>query len=108
MIWPESVRCSCRRRSAHTPAGNLAAKITSRAACAICRGASFRSQLQKLSASLRAIRGCRSRSVIRLREVYLAAFKQSANDLVASVFCCLDDAALLIKRAESEGIRSAP
>ncbi len=42
------------------------------------------------------------------KDVYLAAFKQSANDLVAQRFLLPDDAALLMKRAESEGIRSAP
>ena len=42
------------------------------------------------------------------RETYLAAFKKAAADLVAKRFLLPDDAALLVGRAESEGIRSAP
>jgi Alpha/beta hydrolase domain len=42
------------------------------------------------------------------REAYLAAFKRAAADLVAKRYLLSDDAALLVGRAESEGIRSAP
>ena len=42
------------------------------------------------------------------REAYLAAFRKAAEDLVAKRFLSPDDAALLVKRAENEGIRSAP
>jgi hypothetical protein len=42
------------------------------------------------------------------KNVYLAAFKKAADDLVAQRLLLPDDAALLVKRAESEGIRSAP
>jgi Alpha/beta hydrolase domain len=42
------------------------------------------------------------------KEAYLAAFKRAADDLVARRFLLPDDAALLVKRAESEGIRSGP
>ena len=42
------------------------------------------------------------------REAYLAAFRRAAEDLVAKRFLLPDDAALLVKRAENEGIRSAP
>jgi hypothetical protein len=42
------------------------------------------------------------------RETYLAAFKKAAADLVAKRFLLPDDAALLVGRAESEKIRSAP
>jgi Alpha/beta hydrolase domain len=42
------------------------------------------------------------------RETYLAAFKKAAADLVAKRFLLPDDAALLVGRAESEGIRSEP
>jgi Alpha/beta hydrolase domain len=42
------------------------------------------------------------------KEAYLAAFKKAASDLVAKRFLAPDDAALLVKRAESEGIRSGP
>jgi Alpha/beta hydrolase domain len=42
------------------------------------------------------------------KEAYLAAFKRAADDLVAKRFLLPDDAALLVRRAESEGIRSGP
>ena len=42
------------------------------------------------------------------KEAYLAAFKKAADDLVAKRLLLPDDAALLVRRAESEGIRSAP
>ena len=42
------------------------------------------------------------------REVYLSTFKKAADDLVAKRYLLPDDAALLVKRAESQGIRSAP
>jgi Alpha/beta hydrolase domain len=42
------------------------------------------------------------------KEAYLAAFKKAADDLVAKRFLLPDDAALLVRRAESEGIRSGP
>ena len=42
------------------------------------------------------------------KEAYLTAFKKGADDLVAKRYLLPDDAALLVKRAESEGIRSAP
>jgi hypothetical protein len=42
------------------------------------------------------------------RDAYLAAFKKAAADLIAKRFLLPDDAALLVKRAESQGIRSAP
>jgi hypothetical protein len=42
------------------------------------------------------------------RDAYLAAFKKAAADLIAMRFLLPDDAALLVKRAESQGIRSAP
>ena len=42
------------------------------------------------------------------KDAYLAAFKKAADDLTAERFLLPDDAALLVKRAESEGIRSAP
>ncbi len=99
---------SCRRRSAPIPAGILAAKIASRTACAICRGASFRSPPQRPSVSQRAIRGCRSRSGILLKMLISRRSRKPANDLMAERFLLPDDAALLVKRAESEGIRSAP
>ena len=38
----------------------------------------------------------------------LAAFKNAAADLVAKRYLLPDDSALLVKRAESEGIRSGP
>jgi alpha/beta hydrolase family protein len=41
-------------------------------------------------------------------EAYIAAFKKAAEDLVAERYLLPDDADLLIRRAESEGIRSAP
>jgi Alpha/beta hydrolase domain len=42
------------------------------------------------------------------KDAYLAAFKKAADDLIAKRFLLPDDAALLVKRAESEGIRNAP
>jgi hypothetical protein len=42
------------------------------------------------------------------KEAYLAAFRTAADDLVARRFLLPDDAALLVRRAESEGIRSGP
>jgi alpha/beta hydrolase family protein len=42
------------------------------------------------------------------KEAYLAAFRRAADDLVAKRFLLPDDAALLLQRAESEGIRSGP
>ncbi len=42
------------------------------------------------------------------REAYLAAFKKAAADLIAKRYLLPEDAALLLDRAESEGIRSAP
>ncbi len=42
------------------------------------------------------------------RDAYLAAFRKAAEGLVAQRYLLPDDAALLIDRAESEGIRSAP
>jgi len=42
------------------------------------------------------------------KDAYLSAFKKAANDLAAQRFLLPDDAALLVKRAESEGIRGAP
>jgi hypothetical protein len=42
------------------------------------------------------------------KEVYLSAFRKAADDLVAKRYLLPDDAALLVKRAEDEGIRSAP
>ena len=42
------------------------------------------------------------------KEAYLTAFKKGADDLVAKRYLLPEDAALLVKRAESEGIRSAP
>jgi hypothetical protein len=42
------------------------------------------------------------------KEVYLAAFKQAAADLVAERYLLPEDAKLLIERAESEGIRTGP
>ena len=44
----------------------------------------------------------------RSREAYLAAFRKAADDLVAKSYLLPDDAALLVSRAESEGIRKAP
>jgi hypothetical protein len=42
------------------------------------------------------------------KEVYLAAFRKAADDLVARRYLLPEDAKLLIGRAESEGIRTAP
>jgi Alpha/beta hydrolase domain len=42
------------------------------------------------------------------KDAYLAAFKNAAADLVAKRYLLPDDSALLVKRAESEGIRSGP
>ena len=42
------------------------------------------------------------------KEAYLAAFKKAAADLVAKRYLLPDDAALLVDRAEREGVRSAP
>ena len=42
------------------------------------------------------------------REAYLAAFRKGVEDLVARRYLLPDDAALLIGRAEAEGIRAAP
>jgi hypothetical protein len=42
------------------------------------------------------------------KDVYLAAFKKSADDLVAKRFLLPDDADSLVKTAETEGVRSAP
>jgi Alpha/beta hydrolase domain len=42
------------------------------------------------------------------KEVYLAAFRKAADDLVAQRYLLPDDAKLLVGRAESEGIRAAP
>ena len=42
------------------------------------------------------------------KEVYLSAFRKAADDLVAKRYLLPDDAALLVKRADDEGIRSAP
>jgi len=42
------------------------------------------------------------------KEDYVAAFRKAANDLVTKRYLLPDDAALLVGRAESEGIRNAP
>ena len=42
------------------------------------------------------------------KDAYLAAFKKAADGLVAERYLLPEDAALLIGRAENEGIRSAP
>ncbi len=42
------------------------------------------------------------------KEAYLTAFKRAAGGLVDKGFLLTDDAALLVKRAESEGIRTGP
>ena len=42
------------------------------------------------------------------KDAYLAAFKKAASDLVAQRFLLPGDADLLVKTAESEGIRNAP
>jgi hypothetical protein len=42
------------------------------------------------------------------KEAYLATFKKAAADLVTKRYLLPEDAALLVDRAENEGIRSAP
>ncbi len=42
------------------------------------------------------------------KDVYFAAFKKAADDLVAKRFLLPDDARSLVKTAESEGVRNAP
>ena len=42
------------------------------------------------------------------KEVYFAAFKKAADDLVAQRFLLPDDADALVKTAETEGVRNAP
>jgi Alpha/beta hydrolase domain len=42
------------------------------------------------------------------KDVYLAAFKKAAGDLVAKRFLLPDDADSLVKTAETEGVRGAP
>ena len=42
------------------------------------------------------------------KDVYLAAFKKAADDLVAKRFLLPDDADALVKSAESEGVRNGP
>ena len=42
------------------------------------------------------------------KDVYLAAFKKAADDLVAQRFLLPDDADALVKTAETEGVRNAP
>ena len=42
------------------------------------------------------------------KEVYVAAFKKAADNLVAQRFLLPDDAARLVSQAERDGIRSAP
>ena len=42
------------------------------------------------------------------RDVYVAAFRKAADDLVAQRYLLPEDAKLLIGRAESEGVRTAP
>jgi hypothetical protein len=42
------------------------------------------------------------------KDVYLAAFKKAADDLVVQRFLLPDDANSLVKAAESEGVRNAP
>jgi hypothetical protein len=42
------------------------------------------------------------------KDAYLTAFKKAAADLVAKRYLLPDDAALLVNRAEGEGIRSGP
>jgi Alpha/beta hydrolase domain len=42
------------------------------------------------------------------KEAYVAALKKAADDLVAQCYLLPEDAKLLIGRAESEGIRTAP
>ena len=56
----------------------------------------------------RATRDSRSRSAIRRRRVYLAAFKKAADGLVAKRYLLPEDAKLLVERAGKEGIRTGP
>ena len=42
------------------------------------------------------------------KEVYVAAFRKAADDLVAQRYLLPDDAKLLIGRAESDGVRTGP
>ena len=42
------------------------------------------------------------------KDVYLAAFKKAADDLVTQRFLLPDDADALVKTAETEGVRNAP
>ena len=42
------------------------------------------------------------------KEAYVVAFKKAADGLVAQRYLLPEDAKLLIARAESEGIRTAP
>ncbi len=42
------------------------------------------------------------------KEIYVAAFKKAADDLVTARYLLPEDAKLLIDRAENEGIRTAP
>jgi Alpha/beta hydrolase domain len=42
------------------------------------------------------------------KDVYLAAFKKAADDLVAKRFLLPDDADALVKSAQAEGVRNAP
>ena len=42
------------------------------------------------------------------KDVYVAAFRRAADDLVAEHYLLREDAKLLIGRTESEGIRTAP
>jgi hypothetical protein len=42
------------------------------------------------------------------KEAYIAAFRKAADDLVAERYLLPEDADLLIRRAEGEGIRNAP
>ena len=42
------------------------------------------------------------------RDFYVAAFRKASDDLVAKRYLLPEDAKLLIGRAESEGIRTAP
>jgi Alpha/beta hydrolase domain len=41
------------------------------------------------------------------KEAYIAAFRKAADDLVAERYLLPEDADLLIRRAEGEGIRNA-
>ena len=42
------------------------------------------------------------------KEIYVAAFKKAADDLVTARYLLPEDAKLLIDRAENEGIRTGP